>query len=499
MKSQFLQLGLTAALAFMLVSRVTAQAFTTLLNFQKNVSMSSPYSGPNGGLILSGNTLYGTAYEGGSLSAGMVFSIQTNGTGFTNLHNFSNGSDGAAPQGVLVLSGNTLYGTAGAGGTSRYGTVFSIQTNGTGFTTVYNFLNGNAQEGWAAYPKGLILSGNTLYGTTSYGGSSGVGTVFAIGTNGTGFMTPYNCNLIPNDNNLNVGYPNSGGAIPDAGVLLSGNNLYGTALSGGTFGYGTLFAVNTDGTGFNVLHNFTAASGTLGVYGTNSDGAVPSAGMILLGNTLYGTTYGGGTNGSGTLFAVSIGGTNFTVLHTFTATTGTSLYGYGINSDGANPSGGLIFSGNKVYGTTDFGGRFGSGTVFCVNTNGTGFTTLYNFTALSSSLINNDGANPEAELVLSGNTLYGTTTDGGSGGIGTVFSLSLPMPPPPPQLSILLSGTNVILTWSTNTTSYTVQFATNIVPPIIWTAVSPGAVIVNGQNTVTNFISGKQKYYRLSQ
>ena len=86
MKSQFLQLGLTAALAFMLVSRVTAQAFTTLLNFQKNVSMSSPYSGPNGGLILSGNTLYGTAYEGGSLSAGMVFSIQTNGTGFTNLH-----------------------------------------------------------------------------------------------------------------------------------------------------------------------------------------------------------------------------------------------------------------------------------------------------------------------------------------------------------------------------------------------------------------------------
>src|SRR3989442_1289719 len=78
---------------------------------------------------------------------------------------------------------------------------------------------------------------------------------------------------------------NSDGANPYAGLISSGNTLFGTAYYGGGSGYGTLFAVNTDGTGFAILHSFTADSGSPSY--TNSDGTCPSAGLILSGNTLY--------------------------------------------------------------------------------------------------------------------------------------------------------------------------------------------------------------------
>ena len=78
--------------------------------------------------------------------------------------------------------------------------------------------------------------------------------------------------------------------------------------------------------------------------------------------------------------------------------------------DGAQSEAGLILSGNTLYGTASNGGSSGNGTVFAVNTDGTGFTTLHSFTD------GNDGANPGAGLILSGNTLYGTASEGGSFG-----------------------------------------------------------------------------------
>src|SRR6266851_4968597 len=89
---------------------------------------------PGTGLILSGNTLYGTAGNGGSGGVGTVFALNTDGTGFTNLHSFSGDSEGAYPYGGLILTNNTLYGTASREGISGGGTVFAVQTDGTGFT-----------------------------------------------------------------------------------------------------------------------------------------------------------------------------------------------------------------------------------------------------------------------------------------------------------------------------------------------------------------------------
>ncbi len=68
----------------------------------------------------------------------------------------------------------------------------------------------------------------------------------------------------------------------------------------------------------------------------------------------------------------------------------------------------------------------------------------------------------------------------------------------PPQLTIIPSGTNVILTWPTNAAGFSLQSSTNLVSSAVWTTVSPATVIVNRQNAVTNPISGTQQYFRLA-
>jgi uncharacterized repeat protein (TIGR03803 family) len=461
---------------------LTAQTFTTLYSFHGRADGGLP----EGGLVISSNALYGTTTYGGSSGNGTVFAINIDGTGFTNLYVFTGGSDGANPVDSLVLSGNTLYGTTDIGGVSGSGAVFAINTDGTDFTNLHSFAAVPGSYPYTnsdgAYPyAGLILSGNTLYGTAADGGISGQGTVFALNTDGTGFTNLYTFTA------LSTPYTgtNADGANPLGGLMLSGNTLYGTTGDGGSSGSGGVFAVNTNGTGFTNLYNFTATSAA--DPNTNSDGAYPQGGLVISGNTLYGTTFGGGYAGRGTVFAVNTNGTGFTNLYSFTATYSPEF----TNSDGAWPYDTLVLSGNTLYGTASGGGGF-EGTVFAVNTDGTGFTVVHNFTGGS------DGDTPIGSLALSGNTLYGMAQYDGLNN-GTVFSISFT-----PQLTIVSSGTNVILNWPANFagfdyTGYTLQSATNVVPPVAWSVVSPGAAVANGQDIVTNPMSGSQMFFRLTE
>ena len=344
-------LGLTLAAA----TGIHAQTFANLFTFSSDDG-ANPYAG----LVLSGNTLYGTTHAGGSSGYGAIFRINTDGTGFAVLHGFTTISgvnltngDGASPWAGVISSGNLLYGTAPRGGSSGYGTVFSLNTDGTGFTTLHSFGGGDGANPEAE----LVLSGNTLYGTTSLRGTSGLGTVFAVNTDGTGFTTLHS-------------FAGSDGAYPFVGLTSSGNTLYGTTPFKGGLGFGTVFAVNTDGTGFKVLYNFS----------DTSDGASPQSGLILSNNTLYGTAYSGGSAGSGTVFRINTDGSGFTTLHGFTATDPQS----GSNADGAGPGGRLILSGNTLYGRSTLGGRWGGGTLFALNIDGTGFTNLYDLYDLGS-------------------------------------------------------------------------------------------------------------------
>jgi len=504
----FLLPALIGVLNLIPAGRVAAQTFTTLHTFtplmiHDNGNFTFSFSNgdgatPYGGLITdsSGTTLYGTASSGGSSNYGTVFAVKTDGTGFTNLHSFTGGSGGASPHAGLIRTNNTLYGTA-AGGSA--GTVFAVNADGGGFTNLHSFAGGSD----GVYPTAnLILSANTLYGTASGGGSSGGGTVFAVNTDGTGFTNLHTFPTTQSDGT--TGYTNSDGANPSAGLILAGNTLYGTAPRGGAGTDGTVFAVNTDGTGFINLHSFTPTAAT-GTGYTNSDGAGPVGGLILLGNTLYGTTSGGGTGGAGAVFAIHTDGTGFTNLHSFAAGVSINFGASFTNSEGAHPQARLILSGDTLYGTASEGGSSGAGTVFAVNTNGTTFTNLYTFTASNGanqhgSNTNSDGASPQAGLILSGNTLYGTASAGGSGGNGTVFGLSFR-----PQLTITPSGTNVILSWAVSYAGfsfggYYLQETSNPLSPNGWATADPfPPIFVNGQYKVTRPMLGPQISYRLSR
>jgi uncharacterized repeat protein (TIGR03803 family) len=503
-KNPFVLPTLIVAIGLVPANRVTAQTFTTLHSFTATSCYSCPNSdgaGPSVGLIMAGDTttLYGTTVYGGSYGGGTLFKVNTDGKGFTALHSFTAPSrSNGDTSGGLILAGNTLYGATSLGGSSGDGAVFAVKTDGSGFANLYSFTstdpNGYNTDG-ANPSSGLILAGNTLYGTAEFGGpfegwtGSGDGTVFAVNTDGTGFRNLHDFTAMTY-NSIDQ-YTNSDGAHPVGGLSVSDSILYGIAQIGGSDSLGTVFKVSTNGTGFTVLHTFTGGG----------DGANPFARLLVSGNSLYGTAELGGSSDNGTVFALNTDGTRFTNLHTFSATSALPSRG-GTNIDGAGPVAGLTLSGNTLYGTTSYGGIWGNGTVFAVNTDGTGFSVLHAFTITSTNssgvYTNSEGAGP-AGLILSGSTLYGTASGGGTWGNGTVFSLSFR-----PQLTITLSGTNVILTWPTHVagfdyTGYTLQSTMNLGPSAAWATNFPAPVVINGQNTVTNPISGPQRFYRLIQ
>ena len=282
-------------------------------------------NGASAGLVLSGTTLYGTTINDGAYGVGTVFKLQTNGSDYTVLKEFD-GTNGAQSYGGLILSDEVLYGTTQGGGTSNSGTVFKIHTDGSSHTVLKNC---TFEEGSVPFAR-LVLSGGKLYGTTYSGGGFGYGTVFKVNTDGSGYGVVKSFD----------GY--GGGSMPWAGLLLIDTILCGTTAGGGSQGMGTVFRVNTVGSGFRVLKSFNG-----------SDGANPRARLISAGRTLFGTTPYGGKCDFGTIFSLQIDGSAYIVLKSFTG------------GDGANPQqGGLLLSDATLYGTTGAGGISNCGVVF---------------------------------------------------------------------------------------------------------------------------------------
>ena len=335
MKSFLWRLGLI--LAALAPAIAQAQTYTNLHGFSQ--ATGSPATNSDGAtpfcsLVLSGNVFYGTTLGGGTIGQGAVFAVHTDGTQLTNLHSFAalaNGTnaDGATPYNTLVLSSNTLYGTTFSGGTEGFGTIFRLNTDGSAFTNLHSFTDA------AGGPRGaLTLSGNVLYGTTYLGGT-GFGSVFRINADGTAFTNLHSFTAVSHDADN-----------PLSGVVVSGGTLFGTTI-GSPVGAGVIFALGTNGTGYTNLFDFQAISGQ-GFISTNKTGGTPSATLLMLGNTLFGTAARGGTNGNGILFAISTNGSGFTNLHTFAMGARTnSVY---TNSDGIEPLSTLFFSGTNLFG-----------------------------------------------------------------------------------------------------------------------------------------------------
>lgn len=307
--------------------------YTVLHNFT-----GSDGTGPGGGLTLAGATLYGATGN----DPGTVFRIETNGSGFTLLRAF-NGSDGRWPCGGLALSGTALYGVTGGGGTLDRGTVFKMNSDGSAYAVLHSF--GSYLDDGSHPDGGFLLSGTTLYGATELFGRFGCGTLFKINIDGSGYTI------------LRQFAPDSGGWEPYCGLILAGTTLYGTTLGGysnsssTSYSGGKVFKVNTDGTGYSVLHNFS---------GSPDDGAQPYGGLVLSGAMLYGTTGHGGYSAStgdfgyGTIFMVRTNGSGYAVLRKFTG------------ADGYWPAAGLLLDGTTLYGTTCSGGLSSNGVVFAL-------------------------------------------------------------------------------------------------------------------------------------
>jgi uncharacterized repeat protein (TIGR03803 family) len=290
---------------------------------------------------------FGTTSAGGAHGWGTVFRLSpppagTTGWSLTVIRDFcaeTNCPDGSAPSAPVLLGrDHVLYGTTFAGGARSDGTVFSLTPPAKGRTPWKYAVIHDFEFHDGAGPLGNLIFGSTgkLYGTASEAGTHGHGTAFELTRPTTGssnwtfrvvyqFCAKLDC---------------ADGANPYSGLLLAkGGTLYGTTQSGGSEGWGGVYALIPPGYGTErVVHNFAF-----------SDGAAPVGGLIQdSAGAVYGTTAVDGAYGSGTVFKLAPTrgrGWIETVLHDFAG------------PDGDQPVATLTLgSGGVLYGTTEFGG-----------------------------------------------------------------------------------------------------------------------------------------------
>ena len=313
-------------------------------------------------------------------------------SGLTVLTNFPNSmADGSNPSAPLLLaSDGLLYGTANVGGSSQEGAVFRLNTDGTGFQLLKSFLGPDG-----GFPLGGLVEGSNglLFGTTSAG--YGAGTLFTMSKDGTFFT------------NLHYFGISTDGEEPQTGLVIGTDGaLYGTTFAGGVHYAGTVFKIFQDGSGYNAIYHFgsTVGDGTF---------AGPAASLVLgINGVLYGTASQGGSNGAGMVFKLNQDGSGYADLYSF---------GH-VANDGVAPKASLVFgSDGALYGTTSAGGSSSNGTLFKINPDGTGYASFYSFGSTGT-----DGTDPLAGLVAGcDGALYGTTAQGGSNNLGTVFKVDV--------------------------------------------------------------------------
>jgi len=241
-----------------------------------------------------------------------------------------------------------------------------------------------------ANPRGTLVrdAAGTIYGTTSGGNSSrtDAGTVFAIHPNGTPLTT------------INFQGTASGqGGAPWAGMVSdSRGNLFGTTESAGANGQGTVFEIVAGTTTISTLYDFTGGT----------DGKNPTTRLTIDANgNIFGTTNGGLLT-SGTIFEITAG-RRFYTLARLDPTTGTT------------PSDLVVDSAGNLFGTAYASGANGYGTIFELPAGSSTIKVLYAFTG------GNDGGNPTGGLTIDAQgDLFGTASNGGANGHGTIFELT---------------------------------------------------------------------------
>ena len=344
-------------------------------------------------LTISGNVIYGTTDQYGTYNAGFMYKINTDGTGYTKILDFEKYGNPAnpnpsisSPAGDLSVSGSTIYGIAKAY-RQGYGAIYKIDTNGTGCTILYNFIQ---KKG--AYPTGeLHLSGNILYGVTSYytdPTETDPASIFSINTDGSNYTQLHTYS----STNTEIRF------------TVDNSVIYGT-----DYANNSIFSLNTDGSNYQTLFNSF----------NDSTGVPAYKGVTKAGNILYGATDWRADGNGGSLFSFDLNNSNFTKIADMNPSPTAGIF----------PSGKLTASGSSLYGiaggdlTTKYNVNFPliPASIFRINRDGTGYTTLLDF----KSTINDSTAYCNGNsLIIADQTMYGMATYGGNS-MGCIFKVNI--------------------------------------------------------------------------
>jgi len=384
---------------------------------------------------------YGTTSQGGANGFGTVFRLKTTpSVSFTTFVNFTGtqgGARGGQPSSPLVAGPDgALYGLTSSGGSFDHGTFFRITTAGT-HTTLVDF-TGVAGDKVGSGPRSLFQSSDGFFhGVTNAGGANGAGTIFQVNAQG----------VLSTEVELIGG--NLYGRQPYGGLTQHADgNLYGTTRSGGNANRGTIFKMTPAGEVTTLAHFATSG---------NLIGRGPTSSMVYAPNGfLFGTTSGEG-QAEATIFAVASNGNPTTIRENMAGANGLSLGASGLMygtvtdrsggfsippptgrifslatsfsyadvvtfpGDGSNtgtiPLAGVTPDGSELWGTTSEGGTNSLGTVYSYTPGS--MTTVANFTGITGVGL---GSKPLTRLVKSGaQTFLGATSKGGTNNFGTIF------------------------------------------------------------------------------
>jgi uncharacterized repeat protein (TIGR03803 family) len=355
-KNQEMKLKLVAIFTF--VSALCSGQYSVIYSLNWT-SGKSPY----GPLYFDGANLFGTTKFGNQSEAGILYKIDPAGTAFVIEKVFGN-TNTFNPAGGVASDGAFLYGVTCNGGPGSLGAIYSLNKQNGAFSIVQNLTYTTGATGRNCTP--IHLNG-FLYGSLNGGGSGDAGVVFKAKIDGTSYTKLYEFS-----GGVNGEYPE--------GILCHNSGyLFGTTYAGGANGDGTIFKMLTDGSSFSKLLDFKE----------NVTGKRPGS-VITDGTWLYGMTTSGGAYGFGTVYKVKTDGTAFTKLLDFEGQNGNQPYNTTV----------LTMYNGMLYGVTDVGGDVNRGVIYRINTNGSGYVKMHDFSADNE---------PSGPLIIAGDKLFGTS------------------------------------------------------------------------------------------
>jgi uncharacterized repeat protein (TIGR03803 family) len=245
----------------------------------------------------SAGNLYGATPTGGTANEGTVFQFVPKSSGEWEervLYSFPNAKNVVNSYPVVFDASGNLYGAVSSGGSDNYGFIYELAPQSNGTWKYEGLLNFDYADGAAPQGNLLIDSAGNLYGATDQGGTGSDGVVFELSKGKKGQWTE---TVLTNFSTL--GTPAIGYLIGNI-AFDSAGNIYGTSGQYSSSFDGTVYELTPVGNGTweqILLHSFTGGS---------SDGSEPWGGVVLDGSgNVYGTTISGGTDGYGTVWEVT--------------------------------------------------------------------------------------------------------------------------------------------------------------------------------------------------